>query len=76
MPRLIALVVVLPLLTLLANNIRGLFGGAIISLSLIDMALPEYLERARHAVTWKDFLVGMIKAPRIRIRDCASKLHA
>ena len=62
LPRLIALVVVLPLLTLLAD-IMGLFGGALISLSLIDMALPEYLERARHAATWKDFLVGMIKAP-------------
>ncbi len=62
LPRLIALVIALPLLTLLAD-IMGLFGGAMISLSLIDMALPEYLERARHAVTWKDFLVGMIKAP-------------
>lgn len=62
LPRLIALVVVLPLLTLLAD-IMGLFGGALISLSLIDMPLPEYLERVRHAVTWKDFLVGMIKAP-------------
>lgn len=62
LPRLVALVVVLPLLTLLAD-IMGLFGGALISLSLIDMALPEYLERAHHAVTWKDFLVGMIKAP-------------
>ncbi|HXH54679.1 MAG TPA: MlaE family lipid ABC transporter permease subunit [Gammaproteobacteria bacterium] len=62
LPRLIALLVVLPLLTLLAD-IMGLFGGALISLSLIDMALPEYLERARHAITGKDFLVGMIKAP-------------
>lgn len=62
LPRLLALVVVLPLLTLLAD-IMGLLGGALISLSLIDMPLPEYLERARHAITWKDFLVGMIKAP-------------
>jgi phospholipid/cholesterol/gamma-HCH transport system permease protein len=62
LPRLIALVFVLPLLALLAD-IMGLFGGALISLSLMDMMLPEYLERVRHAVTWKDFLVGMIKAP-------------
>jgi phospholipid/cholesterol/gamma-HCH transport system permease protein len=62
LPRLIALLIVLPLLTVLAD-IMGLFGGALISLSLIDMALPEYLERARHAITWKDFLAGMIKAP-------------
>jgi phospholipid/cholesterol/gamma-HCH transport system permease protein len=62
LPRLIALVIVLPLLTLLAD-IMGLFGGAVISISLMDIALPEYLERARAAATWKDFLVGMIKAP-------------
>jgi len=62
LPRLIALLVALPLLTLLAD-IMGLFGGAVISMSLMDIALPEYLERVRHAATWKDFLVGMIKAP-------------
>ncbi len=62
LPRLIALVVALPLLTLLAD-LMGLFGGALISLSLIDMTVPEYLERVRQAATWQDFLVGMIKAP-------------
>jgi len=62
LPRLIALLIVLPLLTFLAD-IMGLFGGAVISMSLLDIALPEYLERARSAATWKDFAVGMIKAP-------------
>lgn len=62
LPRLIALVIVLPLLTLLAD-IMGLFGGAIISISLIDVSIPEYLERARHVLTGEDFFVGMIKAP-------------
>lgn len=62
LPRLIALVVVLPLLTILAD-IMGLLGGALISMSLMDIALPEYFERARAAATINDFLVGMIKAP-------------
>ena len=62
LPRLIALLIVLPLLTFLAD-IMGLFGGAVISMSLLDIALPEYLERVRAAATWKDFAVGMIKAP-------------
>jgi phospholipid/cholesterol/gamma-HCH transport system permease protein len=62
LPRLIALLITLPLLTFFAN-MMGLFGGALLSMSLIDMSVPEYIERLRHAVTWKDFLVGMIKAP-------------
>lgn len=62
LPRLIALLIVLPLLTLFAN-IMGLLGGALISLSLLDIAMPEYLERARQAVTWKDLFVGLVKAP-------------
>ena len=33
------------------------------SLSLLDISLPQYLENARHAATWKDFFVGMFKAP-------------
>lgn len=61
-PRLIALLIVLPLLTLLAN-VMGLFGGALVSLALIDISLPEFFERARHAATPEDFFVGMIKAP-------------
>lgn len=62
LPRLIALLVALPLLTLLAD-IMGLFGGALLSLSLMDISVPEYWERVRHAATGKDFFVGMIKAP-------------
>ncbi len=62
LPRLIALIIVLPLLTFIAD-IVGLFGGAVISLLLLDISLPQYLEQARHAATWKDFFVGMIKAP-------------
>jgi len=61
-PRLIALIIVLPLLTFLADAV-GLFGGALISSSLLDISLPQYMEQVRHAATWKDFFVGMIKAP-------------
>jgi len=62
LPRLIALLIALPLLTLLAD-LMGLFGGTLVSLSLIDISAPEFWERVRHAATWKDFFVGMIKAP-------------
>lgn len=62
LPRLIAMVISLPLLTLLAN-ITGIFGGSLICLSILDMSVPEYMERARAALTWEDFFVGMVKAP-------------
>jgi phospholipid/cholesterol/gamma-HCH transport system permease protein len=62
LPRLIALIIALPLLTFIADG-AGLFGGAMISLPLLDISMPQYLEQARHAATWKDFFVGMFKAP-------------
>ena len=62
LPRFIGLLIVLPLLTLLADMI-GLFGGALVSLSLIDIGLSEYFERIHTAVTLNDFLVGIMKAP-------------
>lgn len=62
LPRLIALIIALPLLAFVAD-VMGLFGGAVISISLLDISLPQYLEQARHAATWKDFFVGMFKAP-------------
>jgi phospholipid/cholesterol/gamma-HCH transport system permease protein len=62
LPRLIAMLIVLPLLTILAD-IMGLLGGALISMSLMDISMPEYLERAHQAAKWNDFFTGMIKAP-------------
>jgi phospholipid/cholesterol/gamma-HCH transport system permease protein len=62
MPRLIALIITLPLLTFLAD-IMGLFGGGIMSKLLIDIPLGSYMERVRTVAHGDDFLVGMIKAP-------------
>lgn len=61
-PRLIALIITLPLLTFF-SDIMGLLGGAMISLSLLDVSLAQYLERVRHAVDGSDFFVGLFKAP-------------
>jgi len=61
-PRLIALLLVLPLLTVLAD-IVGLFAGSFIMHSLTGMSIPEYFQRVRDSASWKDFTVGMIKAP-------------
>ena len=62
LPRLLALVIALPLLAVIADA-AGLAGGAVISIPLLDISLTQYLEQARHAAVLKDFLVGLVKAP-------------
>ena len=61
-PRLIGLVVTLPLLTFFAD-VMGLVGGAMISQSLLQVSPVQYVDRVRHAVDGSDFLVGIVKAP-------------
>jgi phospholipid/cholesterol/gamma-HCH transport system permease protein len=62
LPRVIALVIVLPLLAFLADLI-GLAGGGLMSLSLLDISFTQYLSRVEDVVTPTMFFVGMIKAP-------------
>lgn len=61
-PRLIAIVIALPLLTFYAN-IMGLVGGFLICHSLIDISLAQYIDRLHEAASGSDMFVGMIKAP-------------
>jgi phospholipid/cholesterol/gamma-HCH transport system permease protein len=62
LPRVIALVIALPLLTFLADVI-GLAGGGIMSLSLLNISFHQYLLRVESVATLNMFFVGMIKAP-------------
>lgn len=62
LPRVIALMITLPLLTFLADLI-GLLGGALMSMSLLDMNFQQYFGRVEAAATPTIFFVGMIKAP-------------
>lgn len=62
MPRMLALVIALPLLAVFAD-IMGLTGGAVISVLVLDISLVQYLERLKGAVSVWSFWVGMIKAP-------------
>ena len=61
-PRVIALVITLPLLTFFAD-IMGLIGGAAISQFLLDVSPTQYLTRLPHVVDGSDLLVGLFKAP-------------
>ncbi len=61
-PRLIGLIIALPLLAFF-SDIMGLLGGAMISLSLLDVSPLQYLDRVRKAVDGWDLFVGLFKAP-------------
>jgi phospholipid/cholesterol/gamma-HCH transport system permease protein len=61
-PRLIGLVIALPLLAFFAD-MMGLLGGGLISLSLLDISPLQYLERVKKAVDGWDLFVGLFKAP-------------
>ncbi len=61
-PRVIALVITLPLLTFFAD-IMGLIGGAAISQFLLDVSPMQYLTRLPQVVDGSDLFVGLFKAP-------------
>ncbi len=62
LPRVVALVLMMPLLTLLADVV-GLAGGALSAFMLLDMPLGPYLAQVQSAVTPWTFWFGIIKAP-------------
>ncbi|PZO88963.1 MAG: ABC transporter permease [Micavibrio aeruginosavorus] len=62
LPRLIAMMLTLPILAFLADII-GLAGGAIISITLLDIPLDQYIDRVESVATSTMFFVGLIKAP-------------
>ena len=62
LPRVLGLVIALPLLTVIAD-IVGLTGGALLSRFLLDISLTQYVTRAQEAISPTTFWVGVIKAP-------------
>lgn len=61
-PRLIALIIALPLLTFI-GSMAGLFGGGIVTWLYGHMPPEVFIERLRDAISASTFEVGMIKAP-------------
>jgi phospholipid/cholesterol/gamma-HCH transport system permease protein len=61
-PRVIGLIIALPLLTFVADAI-GLAGGALLCHWLLDMPIWQYLARVDEAIAPTTFWVGIIKAP-------------
>ena len=61
-PRVLGLVIALPLLTVLADAM-GLAGGALLSWSLVDITFTQYIERVNESISETTFWVGIVKAP-------------
>jgi len=61
-PRVIALVITLPLLTFVSNMV-GLTGGGIMSALFLDIPLTQYIQRVDKVANLTMFFVGMVKAP-------------
>jgi phospholipid/cholesterol/gamma-HCH transport system permease protein len=62
LPRVLGLVISLPLLTVIADLI-GLIGGAVLCAALLHMPLDQYVNRVSQAISRTTFWVGIIKAP-------------
>lgn len=62
LPKIIALVIVLPLLTVFAD-VLGVFGGMIMASTQLDVGFGEFLDRFSKAVSITSYVVGIGKAP-------------
>jgi phospholipid/cholesterol/gamma-HCH transport system permease protein len=62
LPKLIALVIALPLLTVLAD-VFGVFGGMIMARAQLDVSFVEFMDRFIKAISVTTYLIGICKAP-------------
>jgi phospholipid/cholesterol/gamma-HCH transport system permease protein len=61
-PRVLALIIVLPLLTVIADAM-GLAGGGLLSLINLHIPLPQFTARMRESLSSTTFWAGLVKAP-------------
>ncbi|MBM4139049.1 MAG: MlaE family lipid ABC transporter permease subunit [Nitrospira sp.] len=62
LPRVLALVIALPLLTVYAD-VMGVFGGMLIASGQLNVSFAEFLTRFEETVAVRHFLIGLAKVP-------------
>lgn len=62
LPKMLALAIVMPLLTVVADAL-GVFGGALVADAMYGIALVDFMDRVPDAVDASSFWVGVLKAP-------------
>ena len=61
LPRVLALTLMMPFLVVYAN-LMGNLGGAVVAIFRLDIGATEYFTALSQAITWRDFLEGLIKS--------------
>src|SRR3989339_960060 len=61
-PRVLALMIVMPLLIFFADMV-GIFGGMVIAQTHSHLSFTEFIHRLQGALTLKHYLIGIIKGP-------------
>jgi phospholipid/cholesterol/gamma-HCH transport system permease protein len=61
-PRIVGLVIALPVLTLFAD-VAGIAGGALIAIGSMGISSLQFVERVAYSTDLSDFYVGLVKAP-------------
>ncbi len=62
LPRIIALMIAMPLMIFFAD-MMGILGGMVVSNYQIDISYTEFLKRLQNVLELKHFYIGMIKGP-------------
>jgi phospholipid/cholesterol/gamma-HCH transport system permease protein len=62
LPRVLALIVALPLLTFI-GDITGLMGGGVMAIAVLGLDVSTYIDKLHETVDMQHFMAGMIKAP-------------
>ena len=62
LPRIIGLVIALPLLTLF-SDLMGLIGGAVMCYVQLGITIPAFMRQLHDAITVNTMMVGLVKAP-------------
>lgn len=62
LPKVVGLVIALPLLTVFAD-IMGIFGGMVMASNVLQVSFADFLQRMPQAISVSDFVVGVVKAP-------------
>ena len=61
LPRMVALIIMMPLLAVYAD-LMGILGGSVVAISILDLTFLEYSNQLLSAVTLADFFVGIFMA--------------
>jgi phospholipid/cholesterol/gamma-HCH transport system permease protein len=61
LPRMLALILMMPLLTIYADVV-GILGGAVVGVAMLGLGSTEYFEQTRGAVSLASFFIGVSKS--------------